>query len=203
VRGELQERFTHFFVDEFQDTDPLQVEILLLLAAGDRGQSDWRQVDPVPGKLFVVGDPKQSIYRFRRADVALYEEAKRLLLARGARLMRLTASFRARPSIQAIVNSAFDPAMRGSEDGSQASYVPLEKVRDEREGQPTVVVLPVPRPYGNFGTIVNWAVEESSTGSSGRVDGRWRNQESRHRRCRLRTGTSASCYGASSPGART
>jgi ATP-dependent exoDNAse (exonuclease V) beta subunit len=161
VRRELQERFTHFFVDEFQDTDPLQVEILLLLAADDRGQSDWRQVRPVPGKLFIVGDPKQSIYRFRRADVALYEEAKRQLLGRGAGLTCLTASFRARPSIQAIVNSAFDPSMRGSEDGSQASYVPLEKVRDEREGQPTVVVLPVPRPYGHFGTIVNWAVDES------------------------------------------
>src|SRR5207253_6611871 len=68
VRRELQERFTYFFVDEFQDTDPLQVEILLLLTADDPTQSDWRAVRPVPGKLFVVG-AKQSIYRFRRADV--------------------------------------------------------------------------------------------------------------------------------------
>src|SRR5262249_26772316 len=73
VRGELQQRFSHFFVDEFQDTDPLQVEILLLLAADDSSQTDWRAVRPVPGKLFLVGDPKQAIYRFRRADVSVYE----------------------------------------------------------------------------------------------------------------------------------
>ena len=84
VRGELQRRFSHFFVDEFQDTDPLQAEILLLLAADDPGETDWRAVRPVPGKLFLVGDPKQSIYRFRRADVALYEEVKeRLRRVRG------------------------------------------------------------------------------------------------------------------------
>ena len=71
VRKELQGRFTHFFVDEFQDTDPLQAEILLLLSADDHTVADWRAVHPVPGKLFLVGDPKQSIYRFRRADVAL------------------------------------------------------------------------------------------------------------------------------------
>ena len=74
VRAELQHRFTHIFVDEFQDTDPLQAEILLLLAADDPAESDWHRVRPLPGKLFIVGDPKQSIYRFRRADVALYQE---------------------------------------------------------------------------------------------------------------------------------
>jgi ATP-dependent helicase/nuclease subunit A len=101
VREELQNRFTHFFVDEFQDTDPLQAEILLLLAADDPGLTDWRAVRPVPGKLFLVGDPKQSIYRFRRADVALYEEIKRRLLGVGAELLHLTTSFRAPPPYRA------------------------------------------------------------------------------------------------------
>ena len=72
VRRGFQPRFTHIFVDEFQDTDPLQAEILLLLAAGRSGDDRLAQVDAGPGKLFIVGDPKQSIYRFRRADVGIY-----------------------------------------------------------------------------------------------------------------------------------
>jgi len=88
VRAELQTRFTHYFVDEFQDTDPLQAEILLLLAADDPAETDWHRVAPRPGKLFLVGDPKQSIYRFRRADVAIYEGVKRQLAARGAAPVR-------------------------------------------------------------------------------------------------------------------
>ena len=79
VRHELQQRYSHFFVDEFQDTDPLQAEILMLLAADDPNETNWRAVRPIHGKLFLVGDPKQSIYRFRRADVALYEEVKERL----------------------------------------------------------------------------------------------------------------------------
>ena len=84
VRRDFQSRFTHLFVDEFQDTDPLQAEILLLLAADDPEERDWHRVKPVPGKLFLVGDPKQSIYRFRRADVEIYQEVCDLLEARGA-----------------------------------------------------------------------------------------------------------------------
>lgn len=98
VRNELQRRYSHFFIDEFQDTDPLQAEILLLLAADDPSVTDWRAARPIPGKLFLVGDPKQSIYRFRRADIALYEEVKARLLAAGAELLHLMASFRAPPS---------------------------------------------------------------------------------------------------------
>src|SRR5262245_61950759 len=95
VRSALQRRFTHLLVDEFQDTDPLQAELLLLLAADDPATDDWRRVRVVPGKLFVVGDPKQSIYRFRRADVALYEAVKQQLAAAGGATVELTVRFRA------------------------------------------------------------------------------------------------------------
>src|SRR5262249_49565406 len=67
ARAGLQQVYQRIFVDEFQDTDPLQAEILLLLAASDPGERDWHRATPAPGKLYVVGDPKQSIYRFRRA----------------------------------------------------------------------------------------------------------------------------------------
>jgi ATP-dependent exoDNAse (exonuclease V) beta subunit len=167
VRNELQARFTHLLVDEFQDTDPLQAEILLLLAADDPTAQDFHFARPIPGKIFVVGDPKQSIYRFRRADVTLYEATKRRLLAQGAKLVHLTTSFRSAPSIQAAVNAAFAPLMQGSQDGSQAEYVALQPFRAEPEGRPTVVALPVPRPYSDWGKVSNYAIDGSIPGAVG------------------------------------
>jgi ATP-dependent exoDNAse (exonuclease V) beta subunit len=161
VRRQLQQRYSHFFVDEFQDTDPLQLEILLLLTASDPDQDDYRVTCPAPGKLFVVGDPKQSIYRFRRADVALYEQIKQRLISLGAEALHLSTSFRAVPSLQAMVNAAFSPLMSGAADGSQAEYVPLQPYRQEIPAQPAVIALPVPRPYGDYGKIVKWRVEDS------------------------------------------
>jgi ATP-dependent exoDNAse (exonuclease V) beta subunit len=161
VRTDYQQRFSHFFVDEFQDTDPLQAEILLLLAADDPDERDWQRAAPKLGKLFLVGDPKQSIYRFRRADVAIYEQTKRRLQERGARVVYLSTSFRALPSLQEVVNAAFAPAMQGAANWSQADYVPLEPAREEVRDRPSIVALPAPRPYGDFGRIVKWRVEES------------------------------------------
>ena len=161
VRNELQQRYTHFFIDEFQDTDPLQVEILLLLAADDPAAADWRTARPVPGKLFLVGDPKQSIYRFRRADIALYEAVKARLIEAGAELLHLTTSFRAPPSIQSFVNAAFSRAMTAKPDRGQAGYVPLEKSRPDIAGRPTLVALPVPRPYSDYGRFAKYRIDES------------------------------------------
>jgi len=177
VREQLQGRFTHLFVDEFQDTDPLQAEILMLLASDSPDREDYRQVRSKPGKLFVVGDPKQAIYRFRRADVTLYERIKAELLAQGAELLHLTTNFRSVPSIQAAVNAAFSQSMIPSQDGSQAEYVALAEHRPELPSQPGVVALPVPEPYGNWwkptkaavsnsypqavGAFVEWLLQES------------------------------------------
>jgi ATP-dependent exoDNAse (exonuclease V) beta subunit len=123
VRSELQQRFTHLFVDEFQDTDPLQAEILVLLAADNPLETDWRKVKPVRGKLFIVGDPKQSIYRFRRADVALYEAVKRQVIESGGALVELNVSFRSVPQIQEAVNAAFSKVMGGGVDFSLRTSV--------------------------------------------------------------------------------
>src|SRR6185295_9010621 len=120
VREELQARFTRVFVDEFQDTDPLQAEIRMLLAADDPRAKEWRKVRPVSGKLFIVGDPKQSIYRFRRADVALYESVKRQIVASGGALVELNVSFRSVPAIQEAVNAAFSLVMEGTNSGSES-----------------------------------------------------------------------------------
>jgi ATP-dependent helicase/nuclease subunit A len=147
VRKYLQERFTHLFIDEFQDTDPLQAEILLLLAADDPAESDWLRARPKAGKLFLVGDPKQSIYKFRRADMVLYRQVKHGLMERGAGFVTLTKSFRAVRNIQQFVNAAFETEMTGDAEAGQADWAALQEYRTDPEDRPSVIVLPVPRPY--------------------------------------------------------
>ena len=166
VRSELQQRFTHIFVDEFQDTDPLQAEVLLLLASADPVISDWKQIKVVPGKLFIVGDPKQAIYRFRRADVGLYLDAKEMLVSGGAIALNLTTSFRSVPDIQDLVNAAFEPLMTGDRQSLQSAYVPLAPCREQPKTQPSIVALSVPQPYGKA-RLAAGAVERSLPDATG------------------------------------
>jgi ATP-dependent exoDNAse (exonuclease V) beta subunit len=176
VRREFQARFACIFVDEFQDTDPLQAEILLLLSADDGEERDWRRVCPVPGKLFIVGDPKQSIYRFRRADVGMYGMVCGQLERHGVSRLSLTTSFRSTPNIQNAVNAAFAPLMRADPNTLQADYVELSPSRPPSGEQPSIIALPVPEPYGKryvsgqaierslpdaVGAFVHWLVTES------------------------------------------
>jgi ATP-dependent helicase/nuclease subunit A len=176
VRAELQRRISQIFIDEFQDTDPLQAEILLLLASDDPAEPDWRRVRPVPGKLFIVGDPKQSIYRFRRADVALYQQIKRRLVECGAALEHLTVSFRATPALQSAINAAFVPLMP-AESPTHPAYSPLAHFRAECDAQPSIVVLPVPAPYSERGFVTKRAVEDSTPDAAGALI-RWILEES-------------------------
>ncbi len=149
VRRYFQERFTHIFVDEFQDTDPLQAELLLLLCADDPAETDWLAATPKSGKLFAVGDPKQSIYKFRRADVVLYQQIKQGLAERGVGIVHLTTSHRALEPIQECVNASFAPEIVEDIAAGQAQYSPLAGGAAAITDQPHVIALPAPRPYGS------------------------------------------------------
>ncbi len=123
----LRRRYRYILVDEFQDTDPLQAEIIMLLA-GRPGSSG---IDPEPGRLFVVGDPKQSIYRFRGADVEIYEQIKEAIAGAGA-VLNITQNFRSVPGVIEWVNKAFSVLIKKPEDGR---YMPqYEPVHAMREG---------------------------------------------------------------------
>lgn len=122
VRAELKGAYDAFLIDEFQDTDPAQGEMLLILAEKKgRFAGSWRKVEFAPGKLFIVGDPKQSIYRFRGADMRAYDGFKDLLKSQGALTCRLRRSFRSHEGIVAPVNAIFSQLMRG-EPGLQPEY---------------------------------------------------------------------------------
>ncbi len=164
VRRTFRERLSHLFVDEFQDTDPLQAEIVVLLAGSpdaDRvSPVDWREVQPRPGSLFIVGDPKQSIYRFRRADIGTYRTCATGSGSATRSRRLLTTSFRATPAIQRFVNAAFAPLMTDDAVTQQPPYVRLTPSRDDHISQPAVVALPVPRPYGAR-NVTKGAIEKS------------------------------------------
>jgi ATP-dependent exoDNAse (exonuclease V) beta subunit len=163
VRRHLQAKFKRIFIDEFQDTDPVQAEILLLLSSDDPAVNRSDTVRPLPGKLFIVGDPKQAIYRFRGTDVATYWRVSRQLAQHGGKVLQLTTSYRSVPSLQRFVNAAFAQEMVANEMTLQAGYVPLSDFRSEDGAQPSIVALPVPRPHSTrgFQKPSAWAIEES------------------------------------------
>jgi exodeoxyribonuclease-5 len=108
VRAALAKRYQHILVDEFQDTDPLQSEILFLLCGEDVADKPWPQQRLRPGQLFLVGDPKQSVYRFRRADIRSYKEAKSAIQRQWPEnVLAITDNFRSRGPILDFVNQRF------------------------------------------------------------------------------------------------
>jgi ATP-dependent helicase/nuclease subunit A len=149
VRRDMQSLFDHVFVDEFQDTDPLQAEIVLYLCEDGAVAEHWGDVRLAAGKLTLVGDPKQSIYRFRRADISVYD-AVRAIVVKGKHLaVPLTANFRSQPALIAHVNARFDEILGRAEPGKpdfdpEAGTVVNRPLDAGREGvrKGCVVVLP-------------------------------------------------------------
>lgn len=139
VRDELGARYAHLLVDEFQDTDPVQAEVCLLLASPAHEGNDWRTVTPRPGSLFVVGDPKQSIYRFRRADIQVYDLVKSRFATFG-RVLTLVQNFRSTRPIEALVNARFAELFPPASTPEQAAYVEMRTKGEDAGGVSRYVV---------------------------------------------------------------
>ncbi|MTI94013.1 MAG: hypothetical protein FH749_00785 [Firmicutes bacterium] len=124
VAAELDEKYQAYLVDEFQDTDRLQKEIVyLLLKQGERIP---------PGKLFVVGDEKQSIYRFRGAEVKVFDEVRKDLVAiNPEREVSININYRSRKHLIELVNTVFSHLLA---DNSEVRYIPLEAFRGGEDG---------------------------------------------------------------------
>ena len=140
ARRILHHRYQRVLLDEFQDTDPIQLDLAIrLTAAPDDEPAPGRPLRPLPGRLFVVGDPKQSIYRFRRADIATYLRAGDVL---GAERVVLSANFRSSAAVIDWVNGVFSEVISPQPD-VQPAFVPLHTCREGRRDHGTVTVLGV------------------------------------------------------------
>lgn len=134
ARRDLQDRYRYVLVDEFQDTDPIQAEVVFLLTSSDPSIDDWRRAVPKPGSLFVVGDPKQSIYRFRRADIAVYNQVKSRFEEFGE-VLELTSNFRSLPPIETFVNEVFGQVFPAEATPQQAAFAPLNVQKEDDRWQ--------------------------------------------------------------------
>ena len=170
IRRALAERFAHVLVDEFQDTDPLQAEIFWHLCgnppehdppnAAEEGSSlapnptaandqtardvkpDWIAFQIRPGALFLVGDPKQAIYRFRGADVAAYIRARDALRARDATsVLSISTNFRSLAPILDFVNQHFKEPL--STENGQPGFTALDPFHADRSGKPRIAALDI------------------------------------------------------------
>jgi ATP-dependent helicase/nuclease subunit A len=144
VRARLHERYEYLLLDEFQDTDPIQIELAVLIAGDDdAGHAPWSETRTEPGRIFTVGDPKQSIYRFRRADIELYSRVRDVFGAGGDQRRALTTNFRSRPGILEFVNEVFAPLM--------PEATPLQPAYDELHADRDPCAA-TPDPVRTFGT---------------------------------------------------
>lgn len=140
AREALHERYQRVLIDEFQDTDPLQVELAALLACRPGSPpAHWTEAEVEPGRLFFVGDPKQSIYRFRRADIALYERTRG---AFGCEEVPLTTNFRSTPVVLRWVNEVFERLFErdAGDEVHQAAWIPLQPELQAAAGAPVMVI---------------------------------------------------------------
>lgn len=121
IAAHYQEAIHCLFIDEFQDTDPIQTEIMDAITRRDGNLR--------PGSLFVVGDPKQSIYRFRRADIEIYNRVKRQLEKEGE-VLHLTSNFRSTHALSRALTPVFEAWFPKEADEHQAEYAPMNTVRE-------------------------------------------------------------------------
>ena len=141
ARAALRARYDALLIDEFQDTDPWQASIAASFA---RDPADERLG---PGRLFLVGDPKQSIYRFRRADMAVYAAEEAAVRAEGGLIETLRTNRRTRDVILDWVNDVFDELIGAGDDPAlQPRYAPVDADRSADLRGPGVAWMGAPMP---------------------------------------------------------
>lgn len=128
------ERHSHFLIDESQDTNPMQTELFFYLT-GTKKSEDWTKTSPKEGSLFIVGDPKQSIYGFRDANVDAYQKTK-AIFAEKDEVLTLTRNFRSNRSLREWFNEVMNDVLHHDEKDLIHPDIPFDEDPEfELEGE--------------------------------------------------------------------
>ena len=148
VLEQLGQQYSHYLIDEFQDTDPLQIDLIFSLVGATSALSGGSQDTLKSGSVFFVGDPKQSIYRFRGADLHQFNVVRSDMELLGGDVVELTTNFRSRLGIVDFVNSVFERLLDRSTQGYP--FKALTPHIDEQPGQDSVIMLGPSEAITNF-----------------------------------------------------
>jgi len=118
------ERHNHILIDESQDTNPIQTELFFFLTSTVK-TDDWRKAKPHEGSLFIVGDPKQSIYGFRDADVNAFNETKGLF-EQEDELIFLTKNYRSNVVLKEWFNKVMNDVLKEGSTPLTHPNIPIE-----------------------------------------------------------------------------
>jgi len=129
IAAHFRNRFRFILIDEFQDTDPVQIAIIHVILGRE------------PGTLFIVGDPKQSIYLFREADVAQFRHTRDMIERDfGGETIALDVNFRSAPSVVEFTNVIFGALMVGCGQPWEFLYEPLAPNRSDGAGSVEILL---------------------------------------------------------------
>ncbi|QQZ07798.1 UvrD-helicase domain-containing protein [Heyndrickxia vini] len=161
VRKYFQNKYRCLLIDEFQDTDPIQAEIMFYLTSDNLYEQDWTKCKPRSGSLFIVGDPKQAIYRFRRADINIYNKVKELILLHGGEVLELTMNFRTLDIVTQKLNEVFKRKLPTVESDYQAAFKPLHSYFVDKDSPFSGVhQLVTPENYSKKEAIIQFDSEQ-------------------------------------------
>lgn len=136
VQAHFHNRYRYILVDEFQDTDPIQCKIIWTILGNLREESD---------RIFIVGDPKQSIYLFRDADVTLFKKMQELIqYGLNGKVVPLDINFRSAPEIVYFVNYLFSQILSSSSKPWEFGYDPLDVSHERINDSGSVELLLAP-----------------------------------------------------------
>jgi ATP-dependent exoDNAse (exonuclease V) beta subunit len=126
IRQMLKKKFSYIMIDEFQDDNDLQKQMLYLLSEKLDCQGDGipEAINLEPKKLFFVGDEKQSIYRFRGADVSVFKSLAKDLQPDGSELS-IARNYRSEPALIDFINQIFPFVMKNGGESYEADFKPL------------------------------------------------------------------------------